>query len=272
MSRIETAFAQLKKEGRMGIIPYLMVGYPDAGATLELVPALERAGATLVELGVPFSDPLADGTTIQRASYHALKLGINLSRCLETAAQLRQAGVKLPLVLMGYYNPFLQFGLDRLATAAAAAGVDGFIVPDLPPEEGGALAAACRREGLDLIFLVTPTSTEERMGRIAEVSSGFIYCVSLTGITGARGELWSGLAEFVGRVRHHSRLPLAVGFGISTSDQVAEVSGYAEAVVVGSALINLIEGLPLAERGPGAADFVAELCRAGQRNGSKEVG
>lgn len=264
MSRIEGAFAQLKKEGRLGIVPYLTVGYPDLAATLELVPALEEAGAALVELGVPFSDPLADGATIQRASFHALKQGVNLARCLEMAFRLREAGVRLPLVLMGYYNPFFQFGLERLATTAAAAGVDGFIVPDLPPEEGGALAAACRGEGLDLIFLVAPTSTEERIRRVVGLSSGFIYCVSLAGVTGARGELWSGLTGFLDRVRHLSSLPLAVGFGISRSDQVAAVAPHAEAVVVGSALIDLVEGLSPAERGPRAAAYLAELSAGGR--------
>lgn len=259
MNRIAETFARLKAAGRTALMPYAMIGFPERDSTLELVPALEAAGADLFELGVPFSDPLADGATIQRASERALANGVRLSLCLETVAALRASGVAAPLVLMGYYNPFLQRGLDQLAADAAAAGADGLIIPDLPPEEAAACRAACRANGLDLIFLVAPTTPDERIAEIAQIASGFIYCVALTGVTGARRDLWPGLPEFLARVRRHTDLPLVVGFGISSAEHVRQVSAYAEGAIVASALINLIEELPPAEQISGAAAFVRHL-------------
>ena len=259
MSRIAETFARLKAAGRTALMPYLMVGFPERDSALELAPALEAAGADLFELGVPFSDPLADGATIQRASERALANGVRLSFCLETVAALRARGVAAPLVLMGYFNPFLRYGLERLAADAAGASADGLIIPDLPPEEAGECQAVCRAAGLDLIFFVAPTTPEQRIAQIGRLASGFIYCVSLTGVTGARRDLWSGLPDFLARVRRHTDLPLVVGFGISDAAHVRQVGAYAEGAIVASALINAIEPLPPDQRAAGAAAFLRRL-------------
>jgi tryptophan synthase alpha chain len=259
MSRIAETFARLKSERRTALMPYLMIGFPERDSAPELALALEAAGADAFELGVPFSDPLADGATVQRASERALANGVRLPFCLETVAALRARGVQAPLVLMGYFNPFLRYGLEQLAADAAAAGADGFIIPDLPPEEAGECHAACRAHGLDLIFLVAPTTPDERIAQIAKLASGFIYCVSLTGVTGARRELWEGLPGFLDRVRQHTDLPLVVGFGISSAAHVRQVGAHAEGAIVASALINAIEELPPHQRAEGAAAFLREL-------------
>jgi tryptophan synthase alpha chain len=259
MSRIAETFAGLKARGQTALMPYLMVGFPERDSALELAPALEAAGADLFELGVPFSDPLADGATVQRASERALANGVRLPFCLETVAALRAGGLRAPLVLMGYYNPFLRYGLERLAADASAAGADGLIIPDLPPEEAGECQAICRAHGLDVIFFVAPTTPEERIAAIARIASGFIYCVSLTGVTGARAELWEGLPAFLDRVRRHTDLPLVVGFGISRAEHVRLVGQHADGAIVASALINRIEGLPRAEQPAAAAAYLREL-------------
>jgi tryptophan synthase alpha chain len=259
MSRIAETFARLKSAGRTALMPYLMIGFPERESTLELAPALEAAGADLFELGVPFSDPLADGATVQRASERALTNGVRLTFVLETVAELRARGLAAPLVLMGYFNPFLRYGIERLAADAAAAGVDGFIIPDLPPEEATEVQAVCRAAGLDLIFLVAPTSPDERIAQIAQLASGFIYCVALTGVTGARRDLWEGLPDFLARVRRHTDLPLVVGFGISTAAHVQQVSQHAEGVIVASALIDKLETLPPEEQVNGAVSFLHQL-------------
>ena len=259
MSRIAETFAHLKAAGRTALMPYLMVGFPERDSALELAPALEAAGADMFELGVPFSDPLADGATIQRASERALANGVRLTFCLEMVVALRAGGLRAPLVLMGYFNPFLRYGLQRLAADAAEAGVDGLIIPDLPPEEAAECQAVCRAAGLDLIFFVAPTTPDERIVEIARLASGFIYCVSLTGVTGARRELWEGLPDFLDRVRRFTGLPLVVGFGISSAAHVRQVGAHAEGAIVASALINTIEGLPPEQRVEGAAAFVREL-------------
>ena len=259
MSRIAATFARLRSVGRIALMPYLMIGFPERDSALALVPALEAAGADMFELGVPFSDPLADGATIQRAAQQALANGVRLPFCLETVAALRAHGVRAPLVLMGYINPFLQYGLERLTVDAAAAGADGLIVPDLPPEEAGACHAACRAAGLDLIFFVAPTTPDERIAQIARLASGFLYCVSLTGVTGARRELWAGLPAFLARVRRHTDLPLVVGFGISRPEHVRQAGTHADGVIVGSALINAIESLPPEQCVAGTAAFLRQL-------------
>ncbi len=227
--------------------------------TEALVPALVAGGADLVEIGVPFSDPLADGATIQRTSQAALANGVRLTDCLAVGRRLRQEhGVEVPLILMGYYNPILQYGPERFAADSATAGIDGFIVPDLPTEESDELLAACRRHGRDLIYLVAPTSTEERIEEVAKRSSGFVYCVSLTGVTGARDAL-PDLAGYVARVRCHTDLPLAIGFGISTAAHVREVGEVADGAIVASALINHLDRFPEAEQPAAASAFVREL-------------
>ncbi|TET52738.1 MAG: tryptophan synthase subunit alpha [Anaerolineales bacterium] len=240
MGRIEATFDALGRAGRKALMPYLTVGYPERRSALDLVPALVEGGADLIELGVPFSDPLADGATIQAASQQALANGMTLRECLEQAAELRASGIEVPLVLMGYWNPVLQMGVEEFATRATAAGVDGVILPDLPPEEAEVPRNVLGTEGIDLVFLLAPTSGEERARLVAERTSGFLYLVSLTGVTGERDELPPGLASFVERVRPLTRLPLAVGFGISKPAQAAAVARLADGVIVGSALIRAI--------------------------------
>jgi tryptophan synthase alpha chain len=259
MSRIAATFQSLAAEHKVAIMPYLTVGFPERNSTIELVPALEAAGADLFELGVPFSDPLADGATIQRAGERALRNGINVPFCLETVAQLRARGVVAPLLLMGYCNPFLRYGAARLCHELAASGGDGLIVPDLPPSEAHALYTACQANALDLIFFVAPTSSDERIAQAARLGSGFLYCVALAGVTGARSDLAADLGAFLQRVRRHTDLPLVVGFGISRPEHVAEVARYAEGAIVGSALINTLDQLPPDERVAGAAAFVRGL-------------
>jgi tryptophan synthase alpha chain len=258
MSRISNTFERLRREGEAALVPYLTVGYPSLEVTRELVPLLARQGADLIELGVPFSDPVADGATIQRAAHGALEQGTTLDDCLAVAAEAR-AESDVPLLFMGYYNPIHSYGLERFAADCARAGVDGLIVPDLPPEEAGDLLAACRGAGIDLIFLVAPTSTEERLSMIARVACGFVYCVSLTGVTGARTQVGEGIEELIARVRKHTPLPVVVGFGISTPEHVARVAQYANGAVVGSALINRIESLERGTVAQGVAQYIAEL-------------
>ena len=240
MGRIEERFEELGRRGRAALMPYLTMGYPASDSALQLVPALAEAGADLIELGVPFSDPLADGATIQASSQRALENGMTLAVCLDQAAALRACGLTIPFVLMGYYNPVLQLGIERFARRAAAAGIDGLIVPDLPPEESGELQATLRRHGIDLIFLLAPTADDVRVRAVAARASGYLYLVSLVGVTGARDRLPAGLESFVARVRAASDLPLAVGFGIATPAQAARVARIAEGVIVGSALIGAI--------------------------------
>ncbi len=259
MSRIAQTFARLRTAGRVALMPYLTVGFPERDSTLALVPALEAAGADLFELGVPFSDPLADGATIQRASERALANGVTLSFCLETVAALRTRGVQAPLLLMGYYNPLLRYGLERACADLAAAGGDGWIVPDVPPEEINDLQQAAVHYELDVIMFATPTTPDERLTEIARLASGFMYCVSLTGVTGARQDLAHGLADFLDRVRRTTSLPLVVGFGISTAEHVQQVAAVADGAIVGSALINYIAQLSPEQMIAGAATFVQTL-------------
>lgn len=258
-SRIDETFARLRARRELGFIPYLTIGYPERESALELVPALVRGGACAVELGIPFSDPLADGATIQRASQVALQNGVTVRYCLETAARLREQGVDVPLVFMGYFNPLLQYGLERFVRACVEVGVDGVIVPDLPPNESDELHALCRQAGRDLIFMVAPTSTERHLREVAARASGFIYCVSLTGVTGARDRLPEELPVFLQRVRAVTELPLALGFGISRPEHVAQVRDLVDAVVVGSALLDRLVSVAPAERASTAEEFIAWL-------------
>lgn len=236
MSRITSVF----RPGYKALIAYLTVGYPNIEATQEVASILSANGCDIIELGIPFSDPLADGVTIQKASYQALQQGITPQVCLEVAYQLHQK-MATPLVFMTYYNPIFNFGLEAFCQASVTAGIDGLIIPDLPPEEGGELEAITRKLELDLIYLLAPTSTEERISTIAQRSQGFIYLVSLTGVTGARQTLPPELEGFVKRVRQKTRQPLCVGFGISTPEQARRVATVADGIIVGSRLIQLIE-------------------------------
>jgi tryptophan synthase alpha chain len=228
---------------RKALIAYLTVGYPDVDTTLRLVPLLVQCGCDIVELGIPFSDPLADGATIQHASHIALQNGVTPSVCREVAAQLSRA-VDAPLVFMSYYNPVLHAGLDKFCADAAGAGISGLIVPDLPADEGEELEAAGRRHGVDLVYLVAPTTTEARLRIVAGRSRGFLYLVSLTGVTGSRASLDDGLESFVTRTRAAARVPLCVGFGISNPFQAVRVARIADGVIIGSRLLQLVDDDP----------------------------
>ncbi len=265
-NRIAHTFANLKSEGRCALMPFLTIGYPERDSALALAPALVAGGADMIELGMPFSDPLADGATIQRTTEIALKNGVNVNFCLQTVRDLRAAGISVPLLLMGYFNPLFQYGAEAFVREAAGAGADGFIIPDLPPEEAGEFHAACRKYELDLIFLLAPTSTDERIRKVTALSSGFIYCVALRGVTGARSELASDLGEFLGRVRQHSDLPRAVGFGISRPEHVAQVAQMAEGAIFASALLDYIDKLPAEERVEGTRAFVYALREAADQH------
>jgi tryptophan synthase alpha chain len=253
--RIEAAFARMKAEGRTGLVAFVTVGYPDVESTLDFVPALIEGGADIIELGIPFSDPLAEGPTIQRSSYHALQNGVTPRICLDIAAKLRAQGVEAPLVPMGYYNPILAYGLDAFMRDSASAGVDGLIVVDLPPEESGAARTACLANNLRLIYLLAPTSTEERIKLVAGLASGFIYCVSVTGVTGARDEVSAELEGFVNRVRNHTDLPIAVGFGISQPKHFQAVGRIADAAVIGSAIIDEADRVGSSEKAARIRDY-----------------
>ena len=259
MGRIGEALARARDEGRVGLIAYITAGFPEPDATPALVQALVDGGADAVELGMPFSDPLADGASIQRASAKALQGGMTPARCLETIRDVRGRGVVIPLIVMTYYNPILAYGQDAFVRDAAAAGMDGLIVVDLPPEEAGELAAQCRARGLDLIPLLAPTSTDERVALALRLASGFVYCVSVAGVTGAREALPETLGGFLARVRRQTELPLAVGFGISRREHVEALAGKAGAAVVGSAIVDVIEASPRAEREERVKDYVEVL-------------
>ena len=240
MSQITRAFDALKRKGRKGFIPFITAGDPDLETTRELIVELARAGATVIELGVPFTDPMADGPVIQRASERALRHGFDLTEVLQVVFDARKQ-TDVPIVLFSYYNPLLQFGIARLAGEAKSAGVDGVLVTDLVPEEASEFAAVLRANNLDMIFLVALTSTDERLKMVAERATGFIYAVSRAGITGAREEMSAEAEKLVKRVRRFSDLPIAVGFGISTPEHVIGVWRFADAAVVGSALVAEIE-------------------------------
>ena len=240
MRRIEKTFAALRKEQRGGLIPFITAGDPNLDVTRGLIIELARNGASIIELGVPFSDPMADGPVIQRSSERALRNLVGVEEILQIVSQAREH-IDIPIVLFSYYNPLLQFGIKRLANEAARAGVDGILVTDLAPEEAGKFHSALSAQDIDMIYLVAPTSTNDRLQMIAERASGFIYAVSRTGVTGTRNESSEAAATLVARLRHVTDLPVAVGFGISNGTQVEEVLRYADAAVVGSAIVAEIE-------------------------------
>jgi len=240
VTRIGRCFAELSRAGEMGLIAYITAGDPSLDATRQIVLAAAHAGADIVELGVPFSDPLADGPTIQRASERALRAGTTLAGVLDLVAAIRRES-QVPLLLFSYYNPVLQMGLENFAARAAAAGADGALVTDLTPEEAADYRAALHAHGLDTVFLAAPTTSEERFASIAAASSGFLYLVSRTGVTGARESLPEDLPALVRRARHSTSLPLAIGFGISLPGHISVLGGLADAAVVGSALVEEIE-------------------------------
>lgn len=242
MSRIASAFASLKVEKKKGLIPFIVAGDPDLETTQKLLIELGLAGAVVIELGIPFSDPMADGPVIQRAYERALESGSGIRDVLDIVAAAR-AQIKTPIVLFSYFNPLLQFGAARLAREAKESGVDGLLVTDLTPEESSEFAACVRGTGLDMIFLVAPTSTDERLALVAKHASGFIYAVSRLGVTGKQESISTEAEKLVKRVRRYTNLPVAVGFGISETEQVAQTWCYADAAVVGSAIVAEIERL-----------------------------
>ena len=252
LSRIAEVFAKLKREGKKGFIPFIVAGDPDLETTGQLLVELANSGATVIELGVPFSDPMADGPVIQRASERSLQHGFGLAAVLETAAKARQR-TNVPIVLFSYYNPLMQYGVVNLICDAKEAGIDGVLVTDLTIEESEEFASALRAKELDLIFLVAPTSTDLRLQAIAEKATGFVYAVSRAGVTGEQADVSAAAENLVSRVRQCFDLPVAVGFGISTAEQVAKTWAYADAAVVGSAIVAEIQ------RCAGSADVVQRV-------------
>ena len=243
----------------MVVSPFITIGFPDVPTSVEVAAALLSSGADMLELGIPFSDPLAEGTTVQKTSYHALREGVTVGTGLDVVRQLRGRGIDAPLVLMGYFNPFLRYGHEALVHDAAEAGVDGLIVPDLPTEEAGPLGQLCESRGLYLIPLLAPTSTDRRIAQACKRAGGFIYCVSVTGVTGARAGLSERLADMVARIRRHTDLPVLVGFGVSSNRHVETIARFADGVVVGSALLDAIASAPRGQAVGAATEFVRAL-------------
>ncbi len=260
--RITRAFARAKAERRLAVAIYLTVGYPDRASTPALLRAALEGGADLIELGVPFSDPLADGTTVQRANEIALGNGVTLADCLDAGRELVGA-TDATVLLMGYTNPFEQYGFQAFARDAAGAGIAGVIVPDMPAEESATFGTEITQTGLARVDLFAPTTPDDRLARLAPGSRGFVYCVSLTGVTGARRAVGSDVEAFVGRVRAHTALPIALGFGISEPSHVAALRGVVDGVVIGSAAIDVVTGAT-ADRPAALRDFVRGLADAGR--------
>ena len=257
MSRLTSTFARLRAERRLALIAYLTVGYPRPDDTPSLVEAAARSGADAIELGIPFSDPLADGRTIQAASQLALKGGMTVRRALEAAAAARKK-TEAPLLFMTYLNPILAFGLERFCRAAADAGIDGLIVPDLPPAESAELRRTADAGGVDLVFFVAPTSSEAGIEAACQASTGFVYCIAVTGVTGARAHLDENLLPLIASVRRHTALPVVVGFGISKPEHLAALEGKADGVIVASALLDAI-GLAPEDAAAQVSRFLREL-------------
>jgi len=257
--RLAAMFERTRAEGRPAVIPFVPAGWPEADATPEIVQAAIAGGADALELGLPFSDPLADGPANQQAYYEALQQGVTPVTVLDNVRELRATGVQIPLIIMGYVNPMLAYGAERWVRDAVEVGIDGLIVVDLPPGEARELEEPARAAGLHMIYLVAPTSTSERLQLVAEHASGFVYCVSLTGTTGARAELSKELPQFIARVRAHTKLPLAVGFGISERRHVEEVGAVADGAVIGSAFVRAISEAPRDERASVVRGFLERM-------------
>jgi len=266
-SRIARRFAALRAEGRGGLVTFITAGDPDLGTSMAILRGLPRAGADLIELGIPFSDPMADGPAIQAASLRALKAGQTLKRTIGMVAAFRSADNETPVVLMGYYNPIYVFGVRAFVQEARNAGVDGVIIVDLPPEECGELLQPARAAGLDLIFLVAPTTDDHRLPTVLSRARGFVYYVSITGVTGTTSPSIADVGGAVARLRRHTKLPVAVGFGIQSPQQAGQVAAIADACVVGSALVSKVaghldeQGLPRSGLAEDVLAYVAELSR-----------
>ncbi|MCL6469533.1 MAG: tryptophan synthase subunit alpha [Ralstonia sp.] len=262
MSRIAQTFSQLSAQGRKGLIPFITAGDPYPEMTVDLMHALVKGGSNVIELGVPFSDPMAEGPVIQRASERALAKKVGLRTVLEYVRAFRATDLTTPVVLMGYANPIERMGVDAFAKAASEAGVDGVLVVDYPPEECEAFAKTMRAAGIDPIFLLAPTSTEARIAQIARVASGYIYYVSLKGVTGAATIDLDAVAARIPQIRQHARLPVGVGFGIRDAATARAISGVADAVVIGSRIVQLLEEAPREQAVQYLTDFIAEIRQA----------
>ena len=264
MTRIDTRLAALKAEGRAAFVTFIMAGDPDPQTALEILKALPEAGADIIELGMPFSDPMADGPAIQDAGRRALHAGQTLQKTLEMVARFRQTDDATPIVLMGYFNPIYIYGVERFLADAGTAGVDGLIVVDLPPEEDEELCLPAMQAGLNFVRLATPTTDDKRLPAVLKNTSGFVYYVSITGITGTASADPAAVAGAVARIKRHTDLPVAVGFGVKTPEQAQAIAGVADAVVVGSALVSAIAGSLDGEgrAGPETVGIVTGLARA----------
>lgn len=279
-TRIDDRFNALGKQGRAALVTFVMAGDPDPATSLEIVRALPAAGADVIELGMPFTDPMADGPAIQAAGLRALRAGMTLRKTLALVADFRAGDSETPIVLMGYYNPIYVYGVDKFLVDAKAAGVDGLIVVDLPPEEDQELCVPARDAGLNFIRLATPTTNDKRLPKVLENTSGFVYYVSLTGITGAALADYAGVSEAVARIKGHTKLPIAVGFGVKTAENAAEIARTADGVVVGSALVDALKASLDADgrAGPQSVEAVTSLVASlsagvrGAREGADAAG
>jgi tryptophan synthase alpha chain len=258
-NRLDQTLAKARADGKSVLSPYMTVGFPDFETSIDIAEAILRNGGDLMEIGVPFSDPLADGPTVQRTSFQALQNGITVRKCLDAIRQLRSRGIDSPLMMMGYYNPFFHYGIEDFVRDAATAGVDGLIVPDLPPEESEEFEALCEANNIHQIQFVALTTTDERIEYIAKHASGFIYCVAVLGVTGARRDMRADISGLVKRVKKHTDVPVIQGFGVSTKEHVDAIAAYADGAIVASAMFDAIENAPDDEKVQAAVDFVKGL-------------
>jgi len=258
-NRIDSKILSTKSDNRPALVPYLTVGYPRIEESADIALKVLGSGADMLELGVPFSDPIADGPTIQKTSFKALENGVSLSVCMDVLTTIRKSDDSSPIIFMGYFNPFLQYGLESFLSDASERGLDGLIIPDLPMEESEAISRRCMENGIHHIPLLAPTSTEERIKLSCEHAGGFIYCVSLTGVTGARDGLSTGVEGLVSKIRSHTDLPVLVGFGVSQKRDIEKISKFAEGAVVGSAFLDHISGAEQGDVIESASEFIKNI-------------
>ena len=264
-NRIDTTLSRLREIGQPALAPFVTMGFPDIPTSESLACAILESGADMLELGVPFSDPLADGPTIQMTSYRALQNGVTMVACLDTLRNLRDSGVEAPLIFMGYYNPFLRYGLERFLDDASEAGLDGMIVPDLPTEEAAQLYQMASEHSIHLIPLLAPTSSDERIRDACQSAGGFIYCVNFTGVTGARRSSSQSTPALVERIRQYTDLPILVGFGISRREHFDEISSFADGAIVASALLDAVDKAPEDSKLDTARNFIHSLIGTNNR-------